>query len=219
MDIISCGDAQIKGLTRYFTGIPCKHGHLSVRRTQDYHCVECIKIKNSKPDCMERKRAYALARWQSRQDVRDRQRKFRVEKQYNKTPKAVASRARWHKNKMQSDIQYAIRHNIKAKILRGINRGYRKNSTAELLGCSFEYLKFHIERQFKKGMSWNNRGNKSGQWSIDHIQPLASFDLCNPEQARAAWNYKNLQPLWHKENLAKSKRDPLMYARQCGLLI
>lgn len=29
----------------YFTGIPCKNGHTSLRKTSDQHCVECDKIR------------------------------------------------------------------------------------------------------------------------------------------------------------------------------
>ena len=51
------------------------------------------------------------------------------------------------------------------------NQGYRKNiKTQEMLGASWEIAKEHIERQFKKGMTWDNYG----EWHIDHIIPLAS---------------------------------------------
>lgn len=44
--IISISQARVLGLKRYFTGIPCKHGHVAERITADRHCVECIAIKN-----------------------------------------------------------------------------------------------------------------------------------------------------------------------------
>ena len=67
------------------------------------------------------------------------------------------------------------------------------------LGCTAAELRVHIERQFVKGMSWANRSD----WHVDHIQPLASFDLTDPEQLRAACHFSNLRPLWAADNLRK----------------
>ena len=33
------------GLKRYFTGIPCRHGHISERRTESNHCYECMRVR------------------------------------------------------------------------------------------------------------------------------------------------------------------------------
>ena len=41
MKIISRKDAKALGLTRYFTGKPCKHGHIAERDTGAGRCVEC----------------------------------------------------------------------------------------------------------------------------------------------------------------------------------
>ena len=60
-------------------------------------------------------------------------------------------------------------------------------------------------------MSWDNYGAPQGQrgWHIDHIKPLAAFDLTDPEQCKQACHYTNLQPLWADENMRKGARfDP-----------
>jgi hypothetical protein len=49
-------------------------------------------------------------------------------------------------------------------------------------------------------MAWN----KPKSFHIDHIRPLCSFDLSNPEQLRAACHWTNLQPLYPHENIAKA---------------
>lgn len=69
----------------------------------------------------------------------------------------------------------------------------------ELVGCSIDKLKQHLESKFTEGMSWDNYGD----WHVDHIKPCASFDLSDPEQQRLCFNYKNLQPLWAADNLSK----------------
>lgn len=82
-------------------------------------------------------------------------------------------------------------------------RGKRKSGSAiELLGCSIDEARLHIERQFSTGMSWANYG----EWHVDHIKPLASFDLADPAQLARACHYKNLQPLWALDNLIKGSR-------------
>lgn len=46
-EIINRAEAKALGLRRYFTGIPCKRGHVCERRTSDKHCTECRKSQIS----------------------------------------------------------------------------------------------------------------------------------------------------------------------------
>lgn len=45
MNLITCKLAKERGLDRYFTGKPCKHGHTDERRVIDRACVACGKEK------------------------------------------------------------------------------------------------------------------------------------------------------------------------------
>ena len=57
-------------------------------------------------------------------------------------------------------------------------------------------------------MNWLNYGRHG--WHVDHIRPCASFDLSKPSEQKKCFNYKNLQPLWEEDNLAKSdKYNPI----------
>lgn len=49
MDIISRAEAKRAGLNRYFTGIPCKNGHVDFRYTASGACKGCIAISNGRP--------------------------------------------------------------------------------------------------------------------------------------------------------------------------
>mgnify|MGYP001568473679 CR=1 FL=1 len=81
------------------------------------------------------------------------------------------------------------------------SRGFKKTGkTADMLGCDWEFLKSHIEAQFTKGMTWENRD----RWHVDHIIPLASANT--PEDIMRLSHFSNLQPLWAEENLAKSDK-------------
>ena len=48
MEVISRADAKEMGLRRYFTGEPCRHGHLSERYVACGRCVECDRIATKK---------------------------------------------------------------------------------------------------------------------------------------------------------------------------
>lgn len=111
-------------------------------------------------------------------------------------------------NRYQIDLIFRLKNCVRAKINNILNYGYKSISTVRLLDCSIEFLKKHLESQFKPGMNWKNHGtgnNDRGmqEWHIDHIRPCKSFDLSKPEEQRKCFNYKNLQPLWAVENLKK----------------
>ena len=96
--------------------------------------------------------------------------------------------------KARQRIRCLIRNSFKRK-------GFgKKSKTREILGCSFEDLKRHIENQFSPGMSWDNKP----EWHIDHIVPLASSKT-NADVVRLN-HYTNLRPLWASENWAKGAR-------------
>ena len=51
-------------------------------------------------------------------------------------------------------------------------------------------------------MGWHNMN----EWHIDHIKPLASFDLSDEAQQKIAFHYTNQQPLWAIDNLRKGAK-------------
>lgn len=92
---------------------------------------------------------------------------------------------------------------IRNRVRIALKKNVKSGNTIELLGCSIADLKRHIESQFVVGMTWKNHG----EWHIDHIRPLSSFDLSKPSQQKIACNFKNLKPLWAKENLKKGSKS------------
>ena len=79
------------------------------------------------------------------------------------------------------------------------------NKTLDVIGCSLEFLKEYIEKQFILGMSWENYGRYG--WHIDHIIPLSSAKT--EDEILKLCHYTNLQPLWAEDNLRKS--DKILY--------
>ena len=49
MEIITRKEAMARGLIRYFTGKPCKYGHVAERQTSSNGCFECVRERNKKP--------------------------------------------------------------------------------------------------------------------------------------------------------------------------
>jgi hypothetical protein len=76
----------------------------------------------------------------------------------------------------------------------------KKKSSFNIVGCSPELLKQHLEQQFTNGMSWENQG----YWHVDHIIPLSSAKT--EEEIYKLCYYKNLQPLWAEDNLKKGNK-------------
>jgi len=66
----------------------------------------------------------------------------------------------------------------------------KSGHTIDLLGYSALELKNHIESLFTEGMSWDNYG----EWHIDHIRPLITFDVETPQSIVNALS--NLRPMW-----------------------
>ena len=87
------------------------------------------------------------------------------------------------------------------KALKGL---YKSGSAVKDLGCSIPEFREYLEKKFQDNMSWNNYGRKG--WHIDHIIPLANFDLTIREQFLCACHYTNLQPLWALDNRLKGNR-------------
>jgi len=132
--------------------------------------------------------------------------KYRLKKkEYLSRPEVKQHRNQKHKNLLRTNPQFALASRIRSRISMAMKRlgGKNGNKTKDLIGCSFEFLKKHIESQFRAGMSWEDRSS----FHIDHIRPLASFDLTNPEQLKAACHYTNLQPLSPTENMSKGARS------------
>ena len=98
-------------------------------------------------------------------------------------------------------LESAIRARVMMSMKRrNANKGGR---TFELIGCTGAELAAHIEKQFKRGMTWDNYGSA---WHVDHITPLSYFDMSNPDDQRRAWNWQNLRPLPAIQNIKEGNK-------------
>ena len=106
----------------------------------------------------------------------------------------------------KTDFNFKLRVALSKRVLAAVKFAKTKKAfkTEKLIGCSIKVIRKHLEKQFREGMTWKNHGRFG--WHIDHIKPLEKFDLTDPNQQLIAFNYKNCQPLWWKENLEKGKK-------------
>ena len=143
-------------------------------------------------------------------------------KQWNlqNSVKHAAHQEKWRKNNRELDrirsleskkratvkqkLKTRIATNLRSRIRKALQKEQKTGSAVRDLGCSIVDFKQHLESKFTEGMTWDNYGRNG--WHIDHIKPLASFDLEDLEKFKKACHYSNLQPLWAKDNLKKSDK-------------
>lgn len=104
----------------------------------------------------------------------------------------------------KTDFDYRLRTYLRKRIRAAIKQNFKSGKSIELLGCDIASFKNYIESQFKNGMSWDNYGTHG--WHIDHIKPIASFDLSNMDEQKKCFHYTNMQPLWAFDNHSKGAK-------------
>lgn len=138
--------------------------------------------------------------------------------QNNKESIKARSKLRYETNKEQifkhdkerydTEPQYKIALNLRRRLHGALKGKWKVGSFVRDLGCSIEQFMHNLEMLFytnpttHEPMSWGNYG----KWHLDHVIPLDSFDLEDPEQFKKACYYTNLQPLWAEHNLAKGNK-------------
>jgi hypothetical protein len=186
MDIITRKDALAQGLRRFYTAKPCTHGHLSERLASNGRCCQChaerqLRVYHSQ--ATEEKLAFNRINsrpWELRKE----------------------SSRRYEQKAYRENTAFRIAKCLRSRFYKAVTRNQRIGTTMQLVGCSVDFLRSHLQGQFDLGMSWDN----FGEWHIDHIRPCASFDLSDPDQQRQCFHYSNLQPLWEADNIRKGAK-------------
>ncbi len=119
-------------------------------------------------------------------------------KQYHQENKQVRNEK--NKIKRRQNPYYALKEALKVRIF-DILKSSKKESTSKLIGCSNEELKTWIESQFVEDISWDNYGT---YWHLDHVIPIAFFDLNNEDERYMCFNWLNIRPLEKTKNISKS---------------
>ena len=108
------------------------------------------------------------------------------------------------KSKKEKNPLFKVELNIRGRMKQYLKQKNitQRNKTYDIVGIEINDLKKHIEKQFTKGMNWENYGVYG--WHIDHIIPLCSAN--DENELLKLFHYTNLQPLWAEDNLKKNGR-------------
>lgn len=117
--------------------------------------------------------------------------------------KIAAYKKAWEGRKRHDPV-FKIKRNLRRRVHHALNGNYKADTTFNLIGCSPNEFKRHLESLFLPGMSWENYGTHG--WHIDHIIPCYEFDLSKESEQRECFHYTNQRPLWAKDNLTRSRR-------------
>lgn len=204
LHIISRSCAIKNNIKKYFTGKPCKYGHVALRFSCNAKCLHCHEDSLERP----KKILTDLDKLEKRKnDQKNRGRKY-----YEMNKSKVKQRSKsWKKNNpdklRDSGLKWRSKETSKAitfmrSSLRRVLKTEKNGRTEKILGYTrFDLIK-HIEKQFTKGMSWDNYG----EWHIDHIIPvsvLLSQGVTEPNKINCL---SNLRPLWAGDNLSKGAK-------------
>lgn len=195
----------------YYTKVCSKCGQ---EKTLDCFANDKYKKSGKKPSCKiccnkkykewhEKNRNYLLKKYKKYGVKNKNSIKLRKKIYLLNNKSIIMIKIKSYKNKKYNNCDlYKLKQNIRNLI----NQSIRKNKicknlmSVNIIGCSWNQLKNHIEQQFQPEMSWENRS----EWHIDHIIPLASAKT--EEDVIRLNHFTNLRPLWAKDNLAKGAK-------------
>jgi len=208
------------GIQRYFTGKPCKYGHICERYTSSGSCVECVHNNNTSDEARSYQKEYYKDNKEKRinyQKVYYRKnidfklayhKKYReanIEniRQYREANKKYLNEydRAYRKERRRTDPEYKLTIKMRRMLRRVIEvtNETKKSSTFKILGYTSSDLKSHIESQFLPGMTWDN----TDEWHIDHIYPISRFIKEGIEDPKIINSLENLRPMWKIDNLSK----------------
>ncbi len=211
-DVISRQSAREAGLDTYFTGKPCKHGHVAVRWVRNSDCSECNKARAGKWHLEHHEEVLARLR-KLAVDNAPVHRQRAKDWYYANPEKTAAQRKKWRtenpERKRELDTAWRKRHIVKERLRGIVKQGTRR---AQQLASGGTFTKDDIARILKaqRGRCGYCRKRVGMRYHADHITALA----------RGGSNKaSNIQVLCPRCNTAKNARDPIDFAQLSGLLI
>ena len=197
--LMTRAEAKALGLKRYFTGTPCKHGHVAERSVSNYTCLACVRDNGAVLRALDPgKRNQATREWRARNLERSRElcRKSNT-KIYWQDPE---------KYRQKTKI-FNLKNPEKARIWRKVAKAARRCTEGSHTAADIADI---LRLQRKRCAEPSCRKSLAAGYHVDHIMPLA----------RGGSNdRRNLQALCPTCNLSKSAKDPIDFARSLGRLL
>ena len=145
-----------------------------------------------------------------RENNKERSKEYHTEYRKNNIERIRKRDSEYLRNKREVNPLFKLSSNIRTYMRSSITKGgyTKKSKTFEILGCSYEEFREHIESHWEDWMNWDNYGLYNGEenygWDLDHIVPLSSA-LCEEDIIHLN-HHSNIQPLCSYVN-RNVKRD------------
>ena len=181
-------EAKATGAKYYFTGEPCKHGHVAPRKTKG-SCVECLKVEWRQA---AETRADYFREYNKREDVKDRKNEW-YEANKEQVIQAAATRPLEVKRVYQKT--WKERNTVWVRADTKARRRKHRLATPKWLT---QAQKGQIRELYKIAITMTKTTGE--QYVVDHIVPLRSEFVCG---LHVPWN---LRVIPRQENLLKSNK-------------
>ena len=178
-------EAQDAGAKYYFTGEPCKHGHVAPRKTKGA-CVECLKVEWEKANTA---RADYFREYNKSEAGQQAKRKYY---EANKENVIARAQARPDEDKRRYKKTHKVNNPDMYKEMTSLRRRRFRNATPKWLTDTH---KMEIRLKYRLAIELSRATGE--RYAVDHIIPLHGENVCG---LHVPWN---LQILTQKDNLAK----------------
>lgn len=181
-------EAKATGAAYYFTGTPCKHGHIAPRKTKGA-CVECLKLEWVEGNDT---RAEYFRVYNRREDVKNRKHEW-----YHKNREQVIQAAATRPQAIKREYQKAwkARNTVWTRADTKARRRKHREATPPWLT---KRQKSEIRQLYQIAITMTQTTGE--QYVVDHIVPLRSDTVCG---LHVPWN---LRVITRDENLKKSNK-------------
>jgi hypothetical protein len=181
-------EAKKTGSKYYFTGQPCKHGHIAARKTKGA-CIKCLKVEWIKGN---ETRVDYFREYNKREEVKDRKNEW-----YQENRESVINNAATRPAHVLREYRNAWKANNKTQVLADnkVRRRKHRDATPPWLTRK---QKSEIRQLYQIAITMTQTTGE--QYVVDHIVPLRSHEVCG---LHVPWN---LRVITQEENLKKSNK-------------
>jgi hypothetical protein len=181
-------EAKAVGASHYFTGEPCKHGHIAPRKTKGA-CIECLRVEWQR--AAETRTEY-FREYNKREDIKDRKNEW-----YQENREAVIAAAATRPAAVLREYRNAWKANNKTQVRADTKARRRKHRDATPKWLSRKQ-KSEIRQIYQIAITMTQTTGE--QYVVDHIVPLRGEAVCG---LHVPWN---LRVITQDENLKKSNK-------------
>jgi 5-methylcytosine-specific restriction endonuclease McrA len=183
-------EAKATGAKYYFTGEPCKHGHVAARKTKGA-CVDCMKLEWAEGAV---KRADYFKEYNKVEAVKDKKHEW-----YQENKAQVIAAANTRPASVRKEYQKTWKDKNLVWVRADTKARRRKHRDASPPWLTTKQ-KAEIRSLYQIAITMTKVTGE--QYVVDHIWPLRSDVVCG---LHVPWN---LQVITQRENLAKSNILP-----------